>query len=92
VHHVYILSCADDTFYVGSTNNLAIRIKTHSDGRGTAHTFKHRPLRLVYSQSFSSEAAALTRERQLKRCSHDQKAALVSGNLERLKRLGKRRS
>ena len=87
-----MLSCADGSFYVGSTQNLAARIKTHDDGRGAAHTFKHRPLRLVYSERFLSRTAALTRERQLKGWSRQKKAALIAGNLERLKRLSKRRS
>ena len=79
------------SFYVGSTQNLATRIKTHNDGRGAAHTFKHRPFRLVYSERFLSETEASARERQLKRWSHEKKAALIEGNLERLKRLSKRR-
>jgi putative endonuclease len=65
VYYVYILSCADGSFYVGSTQNLATRIKTHGDGRGAAHTFKHRPFRLVYSERFLSRTDASARERQL---------------------------
>jgi putative endonuclease len=85
VYYVYILSCADGSFYVGSTQNLATRIKTHDDGRGAAHTFKNRPFRLVYSERFLSRTDASARERQLKRWSREKKAALISGNLERLK-------
>jgi predicted GIY-YIG superfamily endonuclease len=49
-------------------------------------------VQLVYSEAFESETAAVSRERQLKRWSHEKKAALIAGNLERLKRLRKRRS
>jgi len=87
-----MLSCADGSFYVGSTQNLATRIKTHDDGRGAAHTFKHRPFRLVYSERFFSRTDASARERQLKRWGRQEKTALIAGNLERLKRFGKRRS
>ena len=92
MHYVYILLCADNSFYVGSTQNLDDRLKSHNDGRGAAYTFKRRPVRLVYSESFVSENDALSRERQLKRWSRGKKEALLKGNLERLKDLSKARS
>lgn len=67
-------------------------VNAHNDGRGAAHTFKHRPVWLVYSEVFRSEDKALTRERQLKRWSHGKKEALIKGDLERLKHLSKRRA
>jgi putative endonuclease len=91
MHYVYILRCADDSFYVGSAQDLDSRVKAHNDGRGAAHAFKHRPVQLVYSEAFESETAAVSRERQIKRWSHEKKQALVDGNLERLKSLSKRR-
>ncbi|HSE91163.1 MAG TPA: GIY-YIG nuclease family protein [Candidatus Binatia bacterium] len=92
MYYVYILRCADDSFYVGSAQDLDSRVKAHNDGQGAAYTFKHRPVQLVYSEAFESETAAVSRERQLKRWGHEKKAALIAGNLERLKRLSKRRS
>jgi putative endonuclease len=67
-------------------------VKDHNDGRGAAYTFKHRPVRLVYSEPFGSEVDALTRERQLKRWSRGKKEALIKGNLELLKYLSKAHS
>ena len=46
----------------------------------------------VYSEVFDSEIVAVTRERQLKRWSHEKKQALVEGNMERLKHVSKHRS
>jgi hypothetical protein len=37
------LRCADDSFHVGSAQNLEDRVKAHNDGRGAAYTFKHVP-------------------------------------------------
>lgn len=31
---VYILRCLDNTLYIGHSNNLAAREKTHNEGRG----------------------------------------------------------
>jgi predicted GIY-YIG superfamily endonuclease len=91
VYYAYILRCADDSFYVGSGQDLDSRVKAHNDGRGAAHAFKHRPVQLVYSEAFESETAAVSRERQLKRWSYGKKRALVEGNIRWLKRLSKRR-
>ena len=91
MYYVYILRCSDDSFYVGSAQDLDSRIRAHNDGRGAAYTFTHRPVHLVYSEVFDSETAAVTRERQLKRWSHVKKQALVEGNVERLKHVSKRR-
>jgi predicted GIY-YIG superfamily endonuclease len=77
VYYAYILRCADDSFHVGSARDLNARVKAHNDGRDAAHTFKHRPVQLVYSEAFESETAAVSRERQLKRWSHGKKQALV---------------
>ena len=90
MHYVYLLRCADNSFYVGSAQNLKARLNAHNEGRGAAHTFKHRPVRLVYSEQFSSEKQAVTRERQLKHWSHKKKEALIAGDLDRLKQLSKR--
>jgi len=92
VYYVYILRCADDSFYVGSAQDLDSRVKTHNDGRGAAHTFKHRPVHLVYSETFDSEIQAVTQERQLKRWSRGKKQALVERNIRRLTRLSKPRA
>ena len=91
MHYVYILRCVDDSFYVGSTQDLDSRVKTHNGGRGAAYTFKHRPVHLVYSEVFDSETQTVTRERQLKRWSHGKKQVLVDGNIQRLTHLSKRR-
>ena len=83
MHYVYILRCVDDSSYVGSARDLDRRVKAHNDGRHAAHTFKQRPVQLVYSEAFESETAAVSRERQLKHRSHEKKQALVEGNKPR---------
>lgn len=88
---VYILRCADDSFYVGSTRDLNARLKTHNDGRGSTYTLKRRPVRRVYSETFCSEAEAIQRESQLKRWSVAKKESLIMGDIQKLKRLSKPR-
>ena len=66
----YILRCADETLYVGHTENLAARERTHNDGNGAKYTAARRPVRIVYAEEHSSARSAIARERQLKRWSH----------------------
>jgi len=90
-HHVYILRCADQSYYVGSTRNLAKRIAAHNDGLGARYTARRRPVQLVYAESLPTLADAVRRERQLKRWSRAMKEALLTGDFGKLNRLGRSR-
>jgi len=81
---VYILRCADDSFYVGETHDDQ-RLIQHN--KGCAHTAKRRPVRVAYVEQRADREEALTRERQLKRWSRTKKEALIAGDLGALKRL-----
>ena len=88
---VYILRCADNTFYVGHTEDLASREALHNSGAGANYSARRRPVVLVYSEAFATQKAALARERQLKRWSGKKKEALIAGDLSTLKQLSRRR-
>jgi putative endonuclease len=87
----YILLCSDETLYVGSTANLAERLIRHNDGRGCQYTACRLPVRLVYSEEHPTLAAAIARERQVKRWSGVKKRALAEGRLGDLERFAQRR-
>lgn len=38
MNYVYIIECADGTYYTGWTNDLEKRIKMHSNGIGAKYT------------------------------------------------------
>ena len=40
----YILSCADGSFYVGSTTHLGARLAQHACGEGAAYTARRLPV------------------------------------------------
>lgn len=86
----YILRCADDTLYVGHTENLASRERTHNDGKGAKYTAARRPVRMVYAEEHSSVESAIARECQLKRWSHKKKEALILNDRAALRALGRR--
>lgn len=76
---VYLLKCADNTFYTGITNNLDKRLETHNQGRGAKYTKGRRPVMLVYYEENLSRSNALKREAQMKKISRDKKLVLASG-------------
>jgi predicted GIY-YIG superfamily endonuclease len=87
---VYLLRCADGTYYVGHTDNLAERVKRHNEGVAASYTARRRPVTVVYFESHGTAEAAIKRERQLKCWSSKKKAALVAGDFAQLKRLSRR--
>ena len=87
----YILLCADDTFYIGHTEDLASREATHNGRHGGSYTSTRCPVRMVYAEEYPSLSEALARERQLKRWTTSKKRALVLGDLASIKSLARRR-
>jgi predicted GIY-YIG superfamily endonuclease len=86
----YILRCADNTLYVGHTEDLASREQIHNEGRGAKYTAALRPVRMVYAEEHPSAISAIARERQLKRWSGNKKEALILGDRPALRLLGRR--
>ncbi|MFN2269985.1 MAG: GIY-YIG nuclease family protein [Anaerolineae bacterium] len=81
---LYILKCADGSYYTGSTNNLDLRVTQHIRGEGCLYTQSRLPVELVYSQEFPSEHEAFLRERQVKGWSRAKKDALIHGDFDAL--------
>lgn len=46
--YMYILECADGSYYTGSTWDLDRRLREHQSGEGANHTKKRLPVKLVY--------------------------------------------
>ncbi len=63
---VYIIQCEDNSFYTGATNNLERRFLEHKNGRGGRYTRSHKPVRIIYSENFTTKSDALKREIEIK--------------------------
>jgi putative endonuclease len=75
----YILQCADDTFYVGCTNDLEKRLKQHNGAKCGAHYTKiRRPVELKYLEEFDNIADARAREAEIKRYTRAEKIDLIN--------------
>jgi len=76
--YVYILLCADGSFYTGYTKNIDARTRLHANGKGARYTRTHKPERVAYVELFDSRAEAMRCEREIKRLSHQQKQNLIN--------------
>ena len=89
--HVYILRCADGSYYTGHTEKLESRITAHQQGIVSGFTSNRRPVKLVFSEQLQSREDAIGRERQIKGWSRAKKRALINSdwnNLTILSRAG----
>jgi len=75
--YVYILICADGTYYTGCTNNLKQRLHQHNHSPKAAHYTKiRRPVKLQYYQTYKTLKQARNRESQIKGWRREQKERL----------------
>ncbi len=81
-HFVYILRCADGTLYTGYTTDLERRLEEHNAGEGAKYTRGRTPVELVYTESYSTQSAAMSREYEIKQFSREDKQALVANDSE----------
>ena len=78
-YFVYILGCADKSFYVGCTNNLEKRIKEHNESKFGAHYTKiRRPVILKYFEEFEGLKEARRRESEIKGWRREKKLNLIN--------------
>ncbi len=76
---VYIVRCADGTYYTGITQNIKRRIDEHnkSDTVSAKYTRQRRPVKLVYQELLESRSKALKRETEIKRLRRQAKEVLM---------------
>ena len=75
--YTYMLECGDGSLYVGWTNDLEKRIRTHQAGQGGKYTRSRLPVRLAYFEELPDKRTAMSREWHLKQLTHRQKQALI---------------
>lgn len=85
--YMYILKCADESYYTGSTKNLIKRVRQHQNGGGANHTKSRLPLELIYYEEFNRISKAFYREKQIQKWSRKKKEALINNRTEDLPKL-----
>jgi putative endonuclease len=76
---VYILRCADGTFYTGWTTDPERRTKVHNSGKGAKYTRARRPVELIYYEEFDDKIEAQRREWAIKQLTRAEKEELIAG-------------
>ncbi len=77
-YYIYILRCADNTLYIGSTNDVQKRLVAHNELKtGARYTKARRPVTLVYSEKFETKSEAMKRECALKKLTRSEKLLLI---------------
>ena len=77
--HVYILQCADDTFYTGITTDIERRLSEHNlTDKWAKYTKARRPVLLVYTSKFPDRSTASIEEARIKKLSRKDKIQLIS--------------
>lgn len=78
MYFVYIVKCADGTYYTGITNNLEKRMLSHNNSRlGAKYTRARRPVELVYKEGCLSRSDAQKKEAVVKKLTRAEKERLV---------------
>ena len=77
---VYMLKCADDSYYTGHTDNLGQRVDKHMVGSYPGYTSNRLPVKLVWSQECTTREEALSAEMQIKGWTRNKKEAMIRGN------------
>lgn len=87
---VYILKCADSSYYTGVTNDVERRLAEHEEGyHPESYTYSRRPVELVYADYFTNPKQAIAFEKQVKGWTRAKKEALIAGDWNKIKTLAK---
>ena len=77
-YFVYMLRCADGTYYTGYTMDPDKRLAAHNAGKGAKYTQGRSPCVMVYLEPMADKAGAMKREWQIKhKMTRSQKEALI---------------
>lgn len=77
MHYVYVLECADGTYYTGYTTDPDRRVEEHQAGEGAKYTRGRTPVTLRHLESYDDRSTAMQREHEIKSLSRSQKERLI---------------
>ncbi|WP_435067991.1 GIY-YIG nuclease family protein [Haloplanus sp. C73] len=77
MHYVYILECADGTYYTGYTTDVERRVAEHDAGDGAKYTRGRTPVELRHAEEYETRSAAMSREHELKSLSRREKEGVI---------------
>jgi predicted GIY-YIG superfamily endonuclease len=88
---VYLLRCADGSYYAGHKEDMEARLWQHQNGICCDWTSRKRPVELVWCEATPTRYEALAFERRIKGWTRAKKEALIAGDWDRVGWLAKPR-
>jgi len=78
--YLYVLLCADGTYYTGVTTDITRRLKEHNAlSTGAKYTKTRRPVELIYQTVFEDRSSAQKAEYRFKQLARKQKDEYIYG-------------
>ncbi len=77
---LYILKCCDGSLYTGITNDLARRMKQHSEGTASRYTRSRLPVRFLFQEPCRGKSEALRKEYAMKALTRKQKELYIKNH------------
>ena len=75
---IYVLTCADNSYYCGITTNIDRRLSQHNAGTASKYTRARRPVSLAASAPVGSKSAALKAEIHIKKLPKKDKLSAIN--------------
>ena len=75
--YLYIVKCADNSYYTGITTDLKRRVEMHNTKTGAKSLYGKLPVSLIYQELYKNRAEAGKRESEIKSWTRSKKEALV---------------
>ena len=85
VSYIYVVECADKSFYTGYTTDIGRRIKMHNAKKGAKYTRARGPVALVYFEEFETKSEATKAESSFKKLTRMQKEQYIFENISKEK-------
>ena len=85
VSYIYVVECADKSFYTGYTIDIVRRIKLHNAKKGAKYTRARGPVTLVYFEEYETKSEATKAESSFKKLTRIQKEQYIFENISKEK-------
>ena len=76
-YYIYIVECANGTYYSGYTSDIQRRVERHNNGHGAKYLRGRLPVKLVFSREYRYYKNALKGELGLKKLTRQEKKELI---------------
>jgi len=77
--HLYVLLCADGSYYTGVTTDVTRRLTEHNtSAKGAKYTATRRPVKVIYRAIYKDRSTAQQAEYKFKQLTRKQKEKIIN--------------